>query len=231
MQSSWQQQQSEILALSPVGSRYLIIKLRGPEAFSHRPGQYTKLSFFDQQGLFERYYSIASAPSGNREFELCLILDDQRLREILSTLRVGDSIVTALPQGRFPWPEPERDLIALAGGSGITPLRAILEARLQSAAPGKSLLLYGCQRDDEIPFYQDFLNWAQQYPSFRAQFFADHTPLHRAQPGNPLEALRNLSSLTGQVFALCGPPALMKATQSLLLERGIAAQDILQDAM
>jgi ferredoxin-NADP reductase len=211
-----------------VGHRYAIVGALGSPEFVHSPGQFTQVIFEDQEGTFERYYSIASAPRGDGSFELCLILDDQRTRQIVETWSPGSTLRCKAPAGRFPIPSKDKAIVGIAGGSGITPLKAIIEDRLQHKGVAHTALLYGCQNDTEIPFYEDLQDLARQHPAFQLQIYADQITLGRALAGRPLDHLDRFIAPKAD-YLLCGPPAFMQAARGLLLERGVAPDAIHQD--
>ncbi|MCX6130580.1 MAG: FAD-dependent oxidoreductase, partial [Proteobacteria bacterium] len=154
MSSQAQEHCATVQDIAHVGRRYVIIRARADHQFSHAPGQFTKITFTDSAGSFSRFYSLASAPRGDASFELCLILDDIRLRQIVETWDIGSEFSCSSPAGRFFVPATDVPVVAIAGGSGITPLKSIIESRVLGILPSApSTLLYGCKRDDEIPFY------------------------------------------------------------------------------
>jgi ferredoxin-NADP reductase len=211
-----------------VGRRYAIIEAQGSPDFIYSPGQFTKVIFEDNEGSFERYYSIATAPRGDGSFELCLILDDQRTRNLVAGWTPGSSFRCSAPSGRFAIPPKDRPVVGVAGGSGITPLKAIIEDRLQHKASAPTALLYGCQSDSEIPFYEDLTELANEHASFKLQIFADHITMGRALPGRPLDQLDRFI-IANADYLLCGPPAFMEAARALLIQRGVASDAIHQD--
>ncbi len=211
-----------------VGRRYAIIEAQCTPDFIHSPGQFTKVIFEDREGSFERYYSIASAPRGDGSFELCLILDDLRTRQLVDTWTTSSSFRCAAPSGRFNVPAQERPVVGIAGGSGITPLKAIIENRLSQGTKAPTILLYGCQSDAEIPFFEGLQELATEHSGFQLQIFADQISMGRAQPGRPLDQLdRNI--IANAEYLLCGPPAFMEAARQQLVQLGVAADAIHQD--
>lgn len=211
-----------------VGHRYAVLKAQCSPDFIHSPGQYTKVSFVDSEGSFDRYYSIASAPRGDGSFELCLILDEQRTRQLLATWHEGSSFLCSAPSGRFTVPLRQRPIVCIAGGSGITPLKAIIEDRLAHGSTAPTLLLYGCQNDSEIPFYEALKDLERQHAAFKLRIFADENTRGRAEAGRPLDALHRFI-LPEADYLLCGPPAFMEAARQLLVQQGIAPEAIHQD--
>lgn len=217
-----------IEGLQIVGSRYIILSLKALAPFNYQAGQFTQVVFEDQLGSFRKYYSIASAPRADGRFDLCLQLDDTRLRSWAMEQTLGRTLSVAAPSGRFFLPPPEQPVVMIAGGSGVTPLRAILEARAQQREAAPSTLLYGCKTDQEIPFYDSLQALQVTSPKIHVHFFADDIALGRARLGRPLDALPEFVK-AGDTYLLCGPPAFMSGAQKILQDSGVNPEKIHQD--
>lgn len=211
-----------------VGRRYAVVQAQCSPDFIHGPGQFTKVSFVDEEGNFDRYYSIASARRADGHFELCLILDDPRIRQHLLGWSVGTEFTCSTPGGRFYVPPRERPIVCVAGGSGITPLKAIAEDRLQNGSQAPTILLYGCKSDDEVPFWPELHQLSQQHPNFEIRIFADEIIHGLATRGRPLDHLYKFVRQDAD-YLLCGPPALMEAATSFLTAAGVVRDMIHQD--
>ncbi len=213
-----------------VGHRYVILTLKAPASFVFRAGQYTQVEFSDLDGRFQKYYSIASAPRQDHSFDLCLLVGDTRVWQWLRNQNLGQVVRVAPAGGNFHVPAIEKNVVMLGGGSGVTPLKAMLEARSQSPSCGETILLYGCQNDAEIPFYHELLAQVGLQPRTQVEFYAEEVLWRRAKAGRPLD---RLSSLAPQYqtadYLLCGPPGMMAAAQELLEGIGIAASQIHRD--
>ncbi len=211
-----------------VGRRYAVVTAKTTEDFVYHPGQFTKVSFEDSEGSFDRYYSIATACQGNGQFELCIILDDERTRTLLAGWSTSSSFRCSSPGGRFPVPDYSRSVVCVAGGSGITPLRAIIEDRVHHHSSGQTVLLYGCQRDDEIPFYESLQALNPIDHRLSLLIYADEIPLGRALLGRPLDYFSK-HLIADADYLLCGPPGFMEAARRILDEAGIPKEAIHQD--
>ena len=92
------------------------------EAFRHEPGQFVELSIF---GVGEAPISISSSPSKHGFIELC-VRRTGRFTEVLHTMQCGDIVGIRGPFGRgFPFEQMKgHDILLVAGGLGIAPLRS-----------------------------------------------------------------------------------------------------------
>ncbi len=121
-------------------------------AFAFAPGQYLTLRTTQDGAEIRRSYSI------------CAGLDDGELRVAIkhvpggafsayanTRLKPGDSVEVMPPQGNFAAPTG-RLYLALAAGSGITPILSILRSRLARDPHCRFVLLYGSRSTAEILF-------------------------------------------------------------------------------
>jgi ferredoxin-NADP reductase len=119
------------------------------------PGQYMKLRTDAGEGFF----ALAAPPGGGAEF---LVKRGSALGDALAGLDEGAAIEVSEVQGKgFPVDTAEgRDLIFVAVGSGITPVRAaIAHALARRDRFGRLLLLYGQRSPDAFAYAGDLPAW------------------------------------------------------------------------
>ena len=217
-----------ISKVEPVGSRYAVLSINPevPRPLPQRPGQYTQITFSPEKEPLTNVYSIASAPRADGSFELCVQLTDERLKGLISLWQSGKgrTVEYTLPAGNFFVPPESVASVLIAGGSGITPLKAILEERAKQNA--ETVLLYGCSDDKAIPFYTD-LKALDKGPT-EVHFFAETVSLGRATLGRPQQKLAAYID-PDKHFLMCGPPAFMASIRHELAAAGVSDQHIHQD--
>src|SRR5437868_9229679 len=92
--------------------------------FRFQPGQWVNFRF--PEGV-SRAYTIASAPERPQAVQLCVRVGPGRGGEAVSRLKAGSEIAVDGPYGSFLLPEDEtRDVVFLAGDTGIAPIRSIV---------------------------------------------------------------------------------------------------------
>ncbi|MBC7659078.1 MAG: FAD-dependent oxidoreductase [Chitinophagaceae bacterium] len=215
-----------------IGERYGILRLKPEgEQWTHNPGQYTKILFGTGALSFAKTYSIASAMRADGVLDFCIQLNDPQLLDDEKQWEVGKTQFSLTkPAGKFYLPNYASPVILLAGGSGVTPLKAILEDRLTNGDPkALSLLLYGCGDDAEIPFHDDLKSLSARHSQFAVRFFAEkRADKSRAEVGRPLDVLSTLIDTKAE-YLMCGPPSFMEAARAQLTQAGISSQQIHQD--
>lgn len=140
-----------------------------------RPFEYVAGQWFDFEieapsGLVRRAYSIASAPDPLRpqQFEIAVTrVTDGAASAALHHLSVGARLVVDGPHGFFTR-EGARATPALfiATGTGVCPLRAMLQEELRSPDGPRLQLLFGCRTEEDILWRAQFEHWAQTYERF-----------------------------------------------------------------
>ncbi len=124
--------------------------------FRHRPGQFVMLSV---PGSGEAPISISSSPTRPQAIELC-VRRAGRVTGALFRLAVGDLVGLRGPYGNgFPVTTLEaHDLLLVAGGLGMAPLRSLLHYALDRRPRfGRLTLMYGARSPAEMLFRDEVL--------------------------------------------------------------------------
>lgn len=138
------------------------IALELPEAIARThgaPGQYLKVRAGGGQ---EGFLALASAPGAQPEL---LVKRGAPLGDALAALAAGAPVAVSEVQGRgFPVDAAaERDLIFVAVGSGISPVRAaVVHALGQRERFGRMLLLYGQRSEDGFAYAAQLAAWQER---------------------------------------------------------------------
>lgn len=130
---------------------------RKPLAY-FRAGQYLTFRFNIENAVVTRAYSIASSPAdalkGEYQITVKKVPDSFIADYILNNWSVGDNVTAYAPEGNLVY-EPLRDaktVVAIAGGSGITPFLSLARAIDDGTEDCNLTLLYGCRNSEEILF-------------------------------------------------------------------------------
>lgn len=112
--------------------KHFWLQVQGVNSFDFKPGQYVTLdlSINDTSKDKFRSYSIASAPVGDTIFELVLKRQngEQTSDYLFNDVIEGASIKLSGPHGKFILPQKiESDICFICTGTGITPLRSMLQ--------------------------------------------------------------------------------------------------------
>ncbi|MCC6766104.1 MAG: hypothetical protein IT293_15710 [Deltaproteobacteria bacterium] len=205
--------------------REIELALLEPAAIGFAPGQFVSFEI-EREGGFSstRAYSIASPPSRPHLIELLL----NRVpagpgSEYLFALREGDLTTFKGPVGSFTLRDGTRDLLFVATGTGIAPLRSMLWSLAESGSARAVTLLWGLRSQRDL-YYQDELEHLRS----RLPRFSFVTTLSR--PASDWRgAVGRVSSLVDasittvgnlDVF-LCGNAAMIRDVRDLVRRKGL----------
>ena len=129
------------------------------------------------------------------------------------------------------WPIEEcvgRDVVLVAGGIGLPPLRPVIYRLLDEQRQyGRLNLLYGARSPDTRLYTNEYESWSERG-------LVVHTTVDRSRPGYKgnvgvvpllLERLQTFAPRTSVLF-ICGPEVMMRFTARAAIERGMAPSQI-----
>ncbi len=173
----------------------------------------------------KRYYSLSSSPTEKDHIDITIKADrEQTLYGSLFSLKKGAQVEIAGPMGSFTLPERlQGPYYFLAGGSGVTPFRAMIKFILDTQLATEMWLFHSVKTPDDLIFKDQFLAWSQN-PTFRfVPTFTRSTELDiEGETGRIGEVLlrKHLKMLEG-TFWLCGPKEFVTDMEHTLVRLGV----------
>ncbi len=218
-----------IEALTPT-IKGVFVELDEPIHF--QAGQYINLDI--DGGRCTRAFSLANAPGGGREVELNIriVPGGEGTTWVHEQLRAGDRVRLSGPYGRFfvRKSAPEA-LLFMAGGSGLSSPRAMILDLLASGDTRPITLVYGQRNLAELYYHDEFVALAARHAHFR------YVPTLSDEPaGSGWEGARGFvheaakahfdGDFRGHKAYLCGPPAMIEACITTLMQGRLFENDI-----
>jgi predicted ferric reductase len=191
------------------------------ERLRARPGQFFLWRFLTAGRWWEAHPFSLSAPPDGRRLRIT-VKSSGDFTSRLGALRPGTRVLAEGPYGSFTADARRRPRVALiAGGAGITPIRALLET--MPAQPGDIALVYRVPSAEEVVFRGELERLARERGS----------DLHFVVgPGYELsrDALaRLIPDIAERDAFVCGPPGMVEATRASLLAAGLPARHIVAE--
>ena len=195
--------------------------------FTFNPGTFNMLSIL---GVGEAPISISSSADEKGFFEHT-IRSVGSLTNFLSHLKVGATVDIRGPYGAG-WPVAEakgKDVIIVAGGIGLAPLRPLIKTIQKNRSEyGKLEILYGTRNPQELLFTDEFAEW-RELADTKLLLTVDNAG-GADWPGNVgvVTTLFNQMAIVPDqaIVVLCGPGIMMKFAVRDLLSRGFKAEQI-----
>ncbi|MBN9695138.1 MAG: 2Fe-2S iron-sulfur cluster binding domain-containing protein [Zoogloea sp.] len=206
------------------------IRLDTPMHF--QAGQYVNLEL--PGGIGSRAFSIASPPSADGEVELNIriVPGGRGTTYVHETLRAGERVRITGPYGRFFVKKSAAvPVLFMAGGSGLSSPRSMILDLLEEGFERPITLVYGQRSRDELYYHDEFLALAAQHPNFRYVPALSHEPEGSGWSGFRgfvHEAARGAfdNDFRGHKAYLCGPPLMIEACISTLMQGRLFERDI-----
>ena len=218
----------EVLPATP-RARIARLDLDG-HAFEYAPGQAVSIATHGQDK--RRPYSIAAAPEDARRdgwLELLVGVAADGTPGSHLTLEPGTLVDVEGPLGSFTFPPApvERRFVFIAGGTGIAPLRAMMQRALH--LPHRNIgLFYSVRTPDEFAYEMELRGLADAGEIELRQTVTRATDMDWTGPRGRLnrEALEELIHDPATLCFVCGPPALVDEMPKILAGLGIPRERI-----
>ena len=206
-------------------TRILTLDLRG-QAFTFAAGQAVVVGLAD--GSVRRPYSIASSPSRAREdesLELLVQIDEHRGRSASRARRPGDARSRRRPVRLVLSPVACRRTAraAVAGGTGIAPLRAMLGEMLEQHPAVRPTLIYSARAPEEFAFLDEWTRLASEGQlDLHLTVTRDGDGTWSGSRGRIDGNVISSAVATPETRCLvCGPPAMVSDTVAWLRAAGV----------
>lgn len=208
-------------------TRVLQLALENRQRLPFAAGQYALLS---AGGHDARPFSIASTPDA-AQLEFHIRSAGQGLSDFLvGAAQLGTDIAIEAPFGASHWRASDRPLLALAGGLGVAPIKAILETQLAAAGSPPCHLYWGVRTADQLYLDHVFRTLAHKHPRFSYIPVLSDAADITYRSGFISDAVSaDFDTLAGFDIYMAGPPPMVAATLPALLHHGAESDHIFTD--
>ncbi len=214
------------------------LQLIEPEEIDFRAGQFIQLRVPEYRLTDEpvyRAYSMASSPSNNNKVELeiryvpegiCTTYVHQHLNE-------GDRVVINGPYGDFYLRDTEREIIFIAGGSGMAPIKSIITYMAENNIQRKARYFFGARTEKDLFLRDKMKEFEKKLTDFKfvpALSDPEEDSNWEGKTGLITEVVNEyLENGENKEAYLCGSPGMIKACVEILTENGIPENLIFYD--
>ena len=231
-------------------TKHLEFEMKNIPRFGFVAGQWLsfKTNMPDAEEI-TRAYSIASPPSDDNRFALCLNrVQDGFMSNFLCDMKEGDEILCQGPFGDFILRPPMRDTIFIATGTGIAPFRSMLQwllnpmedGRPRPSSPDASnarhqdkllYLIFGNRTERDIYYHDEFQRLAGEHANFHYMpTLSRGGPEWKGLRGYVQEHVPAIAQGRTDMHAyICGLDKMIKANRELLKSLGWDRKSILYE--
>lgn len=200
------------------------LRLQWPGGHSpeFKTGQFITVNWPDTPG-YKRAYSLSSCVLDRGYYEVTVKREGKMGTRIVDWARPGDKLGVLPPAGKFlPGFEPNKHLICIAGGSGVTPFRGFVREATRRKLETRITMLYSVRTTNDIIFKPEFHELALQNPNFN--FYVTCTRLsegdHWHGRRGRIDAAwvrEHIHDLPNTIFYACGPNPLVEFAEEIVL--------------
>jgi Na+-transporting NADH:ubiquinone oxidoreductase subunit NqrF len=226
--------QAEVVENTPCTSdiHKIILKLSTPSVIRYGAGQFFEFDIPDLEDT--RAYSMANSCSENGllEFHVRRIKDGVG-SNYMCNLTPGQKVIGSGPYGRMQLRDRGRDMIFVAGGSGMAPIKALIEELFSAPYEGNAWFFYGARTFKDLYLLNKWKEMESMYPNFRfIPALSEHNPSDpwEGEQGYIADVVkRTINNMENMDAFLCGPPIMIETTIDVLSKGGVKGSDIFYD--
>ncbi len=193
--------------------------------YNHRPGQYVGIGIQVGGKYHWRSYSVSSPPlrsAGTISITVRAMPEGFLSEHLVSGLAPGTIVRLALPNGDFVLPEPPpAKILFLVGGSGITPVMAMLRTLDRRGSMPDVVLAYSSPTADRMIFRDELVQLGERHEHLRLH--EQHTDSDGILEMDDLE--RVCPDWRDRETWACGPSPMLDAAEEHWAEAGL--EDVL----
>jgi len=189
--------------------------------FKIKSGQFIMCTVF---GAGEFAVSLPSSPENDR-FHIS-VRSVGKVTKALHDLKAGDKLGIRGPFGNgFPFEEIKgQNVIYVAGGIGIMPLRSSIVHVLQHRKDfGRIIVIYGARSPEDLMYQNDLKTW-QAAPGFETFIAIDNPAPGWNGPTGFVNTLIGKANIPFEntIAFVCGPPVMFNSVIKELMDRGLS---------
>ncbi|MFJ3769014.1 globin domain-containing protein [Streptomyces sp. NPDC090082] len=223
--------QAEVVAHDMRTKDVAIVTVRPDQPYPFLAGQYTALETPWWPRVW-RHYSFASAPrsDGLLSFHVKAVPAGWVSNALVHRARPGDVLRLGPPTGSMTVDHTtDSGLLCLGGGTGIAPIKALVEDVVQHGRRRSVDVFYGARRNDDLYDFDTMLRLQQTHSWLSVRPVVDDGPA--GLPGGLPEAVREYGSWHTHDVYLSGPPGMIRRGVDTMLGMGVPSHRIRHDSI
>ncbi|MCL6576819.1 2Fe-2S iron-sulfur cluster binding domain-containing protein [Kyrpidia sp.] len=210
----------------------LRLRLEDPVDIPYAAGQFFEFEIPEIEDT--RAYSVAAPhrPGEGLEFHVRRV-PGGRGSGYMTALRPGDRVTGSGPYGKMQLRDRSKDLLFVAGGSGMAPIKSLLEELYSEPVDRQVWFFYGARTARDLYLVDQWRRWEEERAGFH--FVPALSEPGPDEPWNGERGFiadvlaRHFSRFDGMDAYLCGPPALIQTTLKVLYQGGLRSSNIYYD--
>ncbi|WP_346618574.1 globin domain-containing protein [Blastococcus montanus] len=200
-----------------------VLRIRPRARYDYLPGQSLSLETELRPRLW-RYYSPANAPRSDGLVELHVKARDGGpvSSALVRSVGVGDVLRLGPPMGDLTvGQDSDRDLLLIAGGMGLAPLKAMVDQVARQGPPRRVDLFAGFRTEDQIYDRADLEQLAREHPWLNVTFAVSDDAISSLVHGEIGDVVRRSGPWSSREVRIAGPEPMVTSTVAGLRQDGV----------
>jgi NAD(P)H-flavin reductase/hemoglobin-like flavoprotein len=200
-----------------------VLQVRPRARFDYAAGQSVSLET-DLRPKLWRYYSPANAPRPDGLMEIHVKARDGGpvSSALVRRVGVGDVLRLGPPVGHLVLhDDSDRDLLLVAGGLGLAPLKALIDHVARKGPPRRVDLFAGFRSEDQIYDRADLQRLEQEHPWLTVTFAVSEDKISGLEHGDIGDVLMRHGPWNSREICVAGPAVMVEDTVSRLIASGV----------
>ncbi len=210
--------------------RGIDLRLDAGKTLPFKTGQWINLHLNHQGTIIKRAFSIASPETTNDAIQLCIKKIENGIgSSILFAMQNGDALSFSGPFGHFTLKPTKNDIVLIATGSGVAPLRAMVQDLIHKNVTNKITLLFGNRTEDEIIYRTELEALAREHAHFTFYpILSKPEQTWNGETGHVQDLIKKYiqPDNKNQDFYICGLKAMVFSVKELLEQLGFPKEHI-----
>lgn len=223
----------EIVAHERRAPDLAVLVIRPDRPYDYEPGQYASIETPYRPRSW-RTYSMATAPSpdGLLEFHVRALDNGWVSGPLVWRAQVGDVLRLGAPQGEMRVDQHSgRDVLAVAGGTGLAPIKAMIDDMTKWNTSRRLTLYFGARHTRDLYDMAALHRMAGLNPWFSVVPVVSEDPAFSGEQGLLPDVLARQGYWAERDVLVCGSPAMTRATHERLVALGTPADRISYDVV
>jgi NAD(P)H-flavin reductase/hemoglobin-like flavoprotein len=223
--------QAEIVAHERRTDDIAVITVRTDRPFDYRAGQYASVETPYRPRSW-RTYSMATgqSPDGTVEFHVRAVGAGFVSGPLVWRAAVGDQLRLGAPTGELAIDkQSRRDILAIAGGTGLAPMKAMIDEMSRWNTARRLTLFFGVRRQHELYDLDALQRIAAINPWLRVIPCVSEDSSFFGEQGTLPEVVARYGAWADHDVFVCGSPAMTRATLTRLRDIGVPLERIHTD--
>ena len=203
-----------------------------------KPGQFLHLAIDNYNPGFHwpesRVFSIASSPSRPDEIKITFSVKGEYTSRMFNEIKTKDVVWLKFPYGSFTF-DKHKNLIFVAGGTGITPFLSYLENAIDTNIDNNIRMFYGVRKSEYLIFDSLLQECKKSLENFDYELFIEQGD--KSLKNKPkvnigildINKIIKSANSSETAFYLAGPQEMIVSFQRTMVSNGISQDRIFVD--